>query len=330
MAEEKNIEVPASDDGQRLDRWLKRYMPYGLVQKLVRKGAIRVDGVKAKKDMRIAAGQIVRIPPIEDSKPKRDRVILNQDDKIFIRSRVIYDDGDVVVIDKPEGLASQGGEGISRHVDYYLPGLKQGDLIPKLIHRLDRETSGVMILARKPDTIRDLGKIFKYRKVRKIYWALTHPSPDEDAGCVRAGIAKGPRRERMVIDDEDGKPSQTEFSVLEKASKHAAFVAFWPRTGRTHQIRIHAADILMAPVIGDDRYDAPAFEGGLALANRLHLHARRLILDLPSGKRLDISAPLPDDLKESWKALEFDPEREDDPFDLPDLDCFGYSCSTKG
>lgn len=316
MKDEQHITVKPEDDGQRLDRWLKKCvteLPYGLGQKLIRKGAIRVDGKKGATDTRLAAGQQVRIPPLEDKtdKPKYVKP-LTEDDAVFIRSLVLHDDGDIVVFNKPAGLASQGGGGVEWHIDAYFPLLEKNGLPPRLIHRLDRDTSGLLLAARSPETVRKLGKMFKDRHVRKTYWAVTVGVPEDMEGTVKAPLAKagGPIKDKMTVDDTDGKYAETGFSVIDRMGEEAAFIAFQPRTGRTHQIRVHAADVLGCPVLGDGKYGgtSEALEG-LALAPRLHLHARRLVFD---GK--DFTAPLPDDLKKSWRELGFDPAFKGDPF----------------
>lgn len=324
MEQEQLIEIEAQDDGQRLDRWLKKHMPFGLAQKLIRKGAIRIDGKKAKQDARLNTGQVVRIPPIDSAKPKKE-TYLSEQDKDFMRSLVLYDDEDIVIINKPTGLASQGGTGIKQSLDDLLPALKnKNKLKPKLVHRLDLETSGLMVLAREPESIRQLGRSFKNRDVIKIYWAIVSPLPHYKSGTIRAAIGDGPIKERMYIDEENGKKAQTEYAVIENASKEAAFVSFLPRTGRTHQIRVHAADALEAPILGDSRYEGRLTLEGIPIAERLHLHARRLVIPLPGrNKDLDIVAPLPDDLQQSWKALGFDPDDQSNPFNeagLCDID----------
>ncbi|MGH9810802.1 MAG: RluA family pseudouridine synthase, partial [Terriglobia bacterium] len=317
------IEVPMADDGQRLDRWLKKSvpeLPFALAQKLIRKGAIRIDGKKAKGDSRLSAGQQIRIPPVED-KPEREKEVkdLSADDAEFIRSIILYDDGDVIAFNKPAGLASQGGGGVEWHIDSYFPALAdEYGQIPRLIHRLDRDTSGVLLCARTAQSVRQLGKSFKDRHARKIYWAITVNAPVQNEGTIRANISKpeGPHKDRMVIDDE-GQTAVTDFVVLERAGKHAALVAFWPRTGRTHQIRVHAADVLKCPVMGDEKYGgAGAWLAGMdGLSERLHLHARQLTVRHPAtGKDLVLIAPLPDDLRDSWDAFSFDPGSRIDPF----------------
>lgn len=315
------ITVKEEDEGQRLDRWIKKRvpdLPWALAQKLIRKGAIRVDGKRGKTDTRLSAGQEIRIPPHEDKPKTGDAYRPGKNDEALIKAMVIYDDGDVVAINKPWGLASQGGGGVERHVDGMAQFLenKKG-LRPRLIHRLDRDTSGVLLMARSAEAVRRLGKSFMGRRVRKIYWAIVAPAPPQNDGVIKASLAKakGPDKDRMVIDDgEDSKTAVTDFEVIERAHTEAAFVAFWPRTGRTHQIRVHAADALRCPIVGDEKYGGKDM-GAAGLSPRLHLHARRLVIEHPlTGKTLDIAADLPPELKKSWKALGFDPACRTDPF----------------
>lgn len=327
MSGERHITVGPEDDGARLDRWLKKCapdIPYALAQKLIRKGAIRIDGVRGKADSRLTAGQDVRLPAVEDRGEKRRRPekILTDEDRVFIESLVLYDDGDLVIFNKPAGLASQGGGEVEHHIDAYFPLLARNETAPRLIHRLDRDTSGLLLAARSAEAVRRLGKSFKDRRVGKTYWAATLGTPDDNEGTVRAPLAKakGPIKDKMAIDDGDGKPAETDFSVLDRLGKQAAFIAFRPRTGRTHQIRVHAAEILGCPIIGDGKYggkgEALAALETLALSDGLHLHARRLSLRHPLEKRvIDITAPLPASLENSWRALGFDPAFAGDPFE---------------
>ncbi len=328
MNAERIITVGPEDDGQRLDRWLKKCvpeLPYGLAQKLIRKGAIKIDGRRGKTDSRLTAGQQVRIPPIED-RPERQKKEkeFKEGDLEFIKSLVIYDDGDLVIFNKPAGLASQGGGGVEHHIDAYFPLLAKNDMPPRLIHRLDRDTSGLLLTARSPDAVRRLGKNFKDRRVRKIYWAATAGAPEDSEGTIKAPLAKadGPIKDRMIIDDAEGKYAETDFAVLDRLGTQAAFIAFWPRTGRTHQIRVHAADALKCPILGDGKYGGgkAADLAELDIAKGLHLHARRLIFRHPVENRMvDITAPLPEDMKKSWKALGFDPSDKSNPFADIDL-----------
>lgn len=324
MSGVRHIKVGPEDDGQRLDRWLKKCvpeLPYGLAQKLIRKGAIRIDGKKSKTDTRLSAGQEIRIPPIEDKpeKQKRERVFTDEE-RDYINALVLYDDGDIIVFNKPTGLASQGGGGVEHHIDAYFPLLEKNEMVPRLIHRLDRDTSGILLAARSPDAVRRIGKNFKDRRVRKIYLAVTKGVPEQNDGTVRAPLSKasGQYKDKMIIDD-DGKFAETDFAVLDKLGKEAAFLAFWPRTGRTHQIRVHAADILGCPVLGDEKYGGKPGEEleGMDTAGRLHLHAYRLQVQHPSdnNKMLDFTAPLPPELQQSWRVLGFDPAYNMEPFD---------------
>lgn len=323
MSQEKFITVPDDDDGQRLDRWLKSYMPYVLAQKLIRKGAVRVDGKKVKQDARIGKGQEVRIPAFEEAqndRPKRGYV-LTPDDAAYIKSLVLYQDEDVLAINKPAGLAVQGGTGTDRHVDGMMEAFTgRKGVKPRLVHRLDKDTSGVLLLARSAEAARRLGKMFKGHDIKKIYLALTVGVPEQMEGTIKAPLVKagGAQKERIVVDDDEGRYAETEYIVLEKAGKEAAHIAFWPRTGRTHQIRVHAAEILECPILGDGKYGGiDSRIEGLDLGRKyMHLHAARLILAHPMkrGKMLDISAPLPDHLSASWKELGFMTKVKDDPF----------------
>lgn len=316
------IKVSEEDDGQRLDRWLKKNapeVPYALVQKLIRKGAIKVEGKKVKTDARLSAGQEVRLPSVEDrgQHPKGGAPMKRHaNDESYIKSMILFDDGDIVALNKPGDIASQGGGGVERHIDGLLELLKdKKDRRPRLIHRLDRDTSGVLLCARSPEAVRNLGKMFHDRAAQKIYWAVVTPAPERNDGTIKAPLAKatGPIKDRMYVNDgEDSKMAITDFAVAERAGKKAAFVVFAPRTGRTHQLRVHAADVLGCPILGDRKYGGAMLEG-MEIADRLHLHARRLVLPHPKekGKMIDITAPLPPDLRKTWAALGFDPNQAD-------------------
>lgn len=333
-AELKIIKVKNDDDGQRLDRWIKKNapdMPYVLAQKLLRKGAIRVDGKRAKPDSRLSAGQEVKIPPYnmpsEGDVPKKRK--LSDADHVFIRSLVIYDDGEVLAINKPHGIATQGGTGQKKHIDGMLEALANDEgVVPRLVHRLDKDTSGVLLLARSAKVARELGDAFKGRDVKKIYWAIVSPCPEMFDGTIKAPILKagGMGNEKMVIDEEEGKFALTDYVVVEHADRAAAFVAFWPRTGRTHQIRIHA-HVMGTSILGDGKYkgvkdpESKRIEADLRdmeLTRRLHLHAQRITMKHPTrhGKILDIRAPLPPELVNSWRMLGFNPKYKGDPFEF--------------
>ena len=334
MSAPRIITIPADDDGQRLDRWIKKNvpdLPYGLVQKLLRKGQIRVNGKRAKPDQKLIAGQELRLPAKDQASGQIANAsakppVLSEKDRAFIRSLVIYEDNDVIALNKPHGLATQGGTNMTRHIDGMLDGLKNKDGVrPRLVHRLDKDTSGVLLLARSAQSAKALGHIFKGREAKKIYWALTLSVPEIYEGTVTAPLKKagGTNKERMRIDDEEGKSAITDYKVIETANTEAAFITFWPRTGRTHQIRAHA-EFMNCPILGDPKYKKRKTDhahevidlSALNLAGRLHLHAYSLQCPHPSGKGADlnITAPMPDDLRKSWQEMGFDPDFDEDPF----------------
>ena len=329
------ITVEKDDDGARFDRWIRKAVPeipYVLIQKLIRKGAFKIDGKKAKGETKLGAGQVVRVPPVNVGKPrssfntKQDR--LTDADKAFIRDLIIYQDDDIIALNKPHGLAVQGGTKTERHIDRLLPALKNADdIAPRLVHRLDKDTSGILLLARSALAAKKMGALFKGREIRKIYWALVHGVPDPKEGSIKAPLLKagGLNKERMIVDTEEGKYALTEYVVMDHAHKHAAFVAFWPRTGRTHQIRVHA-EVMGHPIVGDGKYagrdqlnergELPERVEELQEMRQLHLHAHRLIFKHPmSGKRIDLKAPLPPELQKSWKKMGFETNTKHDPFE---------------
>lgn len=314
------LKVTDDEDGQRLDRFLQKHLkgvPFGLLQKLMRKGQIRVDSKRVKAATRLESGQQVRIPPMEDRKPDGKKQ-LSEKDAEFIRSLVIYDDGDIIALNKPSGLATQGGTNIKRHVDGMLDALiNEEDVRPRIVHRLDKDTSGVLLLARSADIARKMGDVFKSKNIRKIYWALTVPAPEINSGEIRAPLIKagGAGNEKMIV-SEEGQDATTLFDIIDRAHKQMAFVAFWPRTGRTHQIRVHATH-MGCPIVGDGKYGGQdAMIEGIEHVRRVHLHARSVEFKHPkTGKMFEIIAPLADDLVKSWKDFGFDINSDYQPFD---------------
>lgn len=321
MKDVRHLTIPPDDDGQRLDRWLKKNVPemsFVMVQKLLRTGQIRVDGKRAKPDARLSAGQEIRLPPMDERPEKSDKYRLREEDAELMIKSVLYDDGDIVAISKPPGIASQGGLNIERHIDGMAEALVTKDGVkPRLVHRLDRDTSGVLLLARSAEMARRLGKMFQSRDMKKIYWAVTSPAPTEMEGEIKAPIRKGtegPEKDKMIVDPVEGQKAFTNFEVMEVAGKQAAFVAFLPKTGRTHQIRIHAA-YAGFPLLGDDKYGVKAAIEGPGITQRLHLHARSLEFRHPStNKTMKLVAPLPPDLVKSWDALGFQKKPDHEPF----------------
>jgi 23S rRNA pseudouridine955/2504/2580 synthase len=323
MAE--GVTIEEADDGQRLDRWLKKHypaLPFGQMQKILRTGQIRVDGKRAKGDTRLAAGQLIRIPPQLLALPEKGERGVSPRDAEFIRSLVIYKDQHVTALNKPAGLAVQGGTKITRHIDGMLDGLREDetDERPRLVHRLDRDTSGVLILARTTLAAQALGEMFKGRDIRKYYWAVTSPAPQIDQGKIKSSLAKvdtGGGERVMAVREDEGKTAITYYSVIERVGKDLALVAFWPKTGRTHQIRVHALE-MGCPLLGDFKYDpAQAFLAqNPELSTELHLHARRIIMPHPvTGRPLDITAPLSPEMKKTFKYFGFNPDDRSDPFE---------------
>jgi 23S rRNA pseudouridine955/2504/2580 synthase len=320
MRKVEQIAVGADEGEVRLDRWLRRRartLTQAQIEKLLRTGQVRVDGARAKASDRLKEGQIVRVPPLpEEGAPRR----LSGADAEFARSLVIHRDDDVIVINKPPGLATQGGVKTPKHVDALLPALKfEREEKPKLAHRLDRDTSGCLVLARHPRAAAALAKAFRTRTVEKIYWAVVIGAPQPPAGQIRGWMhkaaGKGAEREimrRCKQNDEGAVFAVTDYVTLARAGGKASWVALKPETGRTHQLRFHMAEIGCA-ILGDGKYrcDRPA-PGGLSPL--LHLHARAIRLPHPRGGTLSAEAPPPAHMRETFKALGFDVREARDAF----------------
>jgi len=327
MPEQRTID--ADDDGIRMDRWFKRHYPqvtHVLLQKLLRKGEVRLDGKRAEASTRVAAGQAVRLPPqvihAKDQRPEKPQAEtkrpLASKDMGSLADRILYMDKQVIVIDKPPGLATQGGSGLTKHVDGMLDSLQyEKPTRPKLVHRLDRDTSGVLLIARTALAASGLSASLALRDTSKVYWALTRGVPKQKHGVVKGALAKEGVRgkdERMAIsDDDDAKEALTEYAVMATAGTEFAWVAARPITGRTHQIRVHLAS-LGTPIVGDFKYGGTDVRGRGDIADKLHLHARSIDIGRPDGGRLQATAPLPPHMVKSWRLLGFDPDDKRDPF----------------
>ncbi len=312
--------IAEDDDGIRLDRWFRRHTPehsFNIVSRWARTGALRLDGAKAAPGERIAMGQTLTWPenvpeptPATRERPAIDlREPLSDAQIEYIRGMVIHIDQHAIVINKPPGLATQGGTGITTHVDGLLDGLTfEMTTRPKLVHRLDKDTSGVLLLARTARAAAFFSKSFSNRDARKTYWALTIGVPKVEAGEIDAALSKQPGSggEKMHVDPEGGLKSRTRYRVIDRAAGRAAWVEFQPLSGRTHQIRVHSAAIGHA-IVGDAKYGgAEAFLTG-GISRKLHLHARRLVIDAPDGGKLDVTADVPNHINESFTMLGFDP-----------------------
>lgn len=307
--------VKADDDGIRLDRWFKRNLPdtsFNLVSRWARTGQLRVDGARADPGDRIAAGQTIRVPPAEPpkaaAKPKVQRPRLSDDQIEFAQSLVIHKDAQAIVLNKPPGLATQGGTRTTEHVDGLLDALQfEAEGRPKLVHRLDKDTSGALLLARTSRAAAFFSKHFSGRSAKKLYWALVVGVPSIEDGMIELPIAKQPGTggEKMHVDMEEGQPSRTRYRVIEQAGNRAAWVELQPFTGRTHQLRVHMAAI-GHPIVGDGKYGLQeAFLTG-GVSRKMHLHARRIRIDHPDEGKIDVTAELPEHFAESMKTLGFD------------------------
>ncbi len=311
--------VDADDDGVRLDRWFKRHFPavgHGHLQKLLRTGQVRLDGKRVKAGDRLTMGQEVRVPPISinpapppqgpKSRPMDVPAGLLKD----MKRRILFRDEHILALDKPAGLAVQGGSKTQVHIDGLLDGLRFGsDTKPKLVHRLDKDTSGVLVLARTQDAARRLTQQFRQRETQKLYWALVAGVPVPERGTIHLALEKksGPGGEKMVASD-FGKRAETIYNVVDYAGRKAAWLTMEPLTGRTHQLRVHAAIALETPIIGDGKYGGPqAFPDGLSDNSGMQLHARAIRLARPSGQPILIEAPAPDQMLQSMRFLGFDP-----------------------
>jgi len=321
--------IAEDDDGIRLDRWFKRHFPaltHGRLEKLLRKGEVRLDGKRAEASTRVAAGQAVRLPPqvihAKDQRPEKlqaeTKHPLASKDMGSLADRILYMDKQVIVLDKPAGLATQGGSGLTKHVDGMLDSLQyEKPTRPKLVHRLDRDTSGVLLIARTALAASGLSASLALRDTSKVYWALTRGVPKQKNGVVKGALAKEGTRgkdERMTLsDDDDAKFALTEYAVMGTAGTEFAWVAARPITGRTHQIRVHLAS-LGTPIVGDFKYGGTDSRGRGDIADKLHLHARSIDIGRPDGGRLQVTAPLSPHMVKSWKLLGFDPDDKRDPF----------------
>lgn len=328
MAGVQHLEVQQDQDGMRLDRWVKSLFPQlrqGQIEKFLRKGHIRVDGGRAKSNTRLTQGQSIRIPPLDNEQTETVShmpIGLNTSKELQdkIRDSVLFKDEHVLVINKPTGLAVQGGSKTKLHLDGLLDLLKfNAPEKPRLVHRLDRDTSGVMVLARTRKAASSLTKSFANREARKIYWALTHGVPRPEQGdinlkLIKRAAADGHERVRPAEQGEQGAlKAMTRFYVFQRAGQQFAWVAFMPLTGRTHQIRAHALAI-GHPLVGDGKYYDPEIETGGELPHKLHLHAHMLELPHPAGGMLKGEAPLTGHMAETWSFLGFNESDAEDPF----------------
>ena len=314
----RQFAVGADDDGIRLDRWFQRHLPeanFNIVSRWARTGQLRLDGARAAPGDRIAAGQIIRVPPAEPvadkaPRPVRPARVLSDDETGFAQSLVIHRDAAALVLNKPPGLATQGGSGTTDHVDGLLDALTfEAEGRPKLVHRLDKDTSGALLVARSSRAAAHFARAFSSRTARKVYWAIVVGVPDIFDGMIELPLAKQPGSggEKMHVDEKAGATARTRYRVIDRVGNRAAWVELQPFTGRTHQLRVHMAAI-GHPIVGDGKYGGrEAFLTG-TISRKMHLHARRIRVDHPDAGAapIDVRADLPPHFADTLKDLGFD------------------------
>lgn len=312
----RQFTVEPDDEGVRLDRWFKRHLPqigFATVSRWARTGQIRIDGKRADPADRLSAGQVLRVPPGGDAPERKARVRkpLSEAEIAQAEAMVLTQDRAAIVLNKPPGLATQGGSGTFSHVDGLLDAFVHGEgPRPRLVHRLDKDTSGVLLVARTAGSAAFFSKRFSGRSARKIYWALIVGVPSIEDGLIELPLAKQPGTggEKMMVDESgQGQSARTRYRVVDHAGNSTAWVELQPLTGRTHQLRVHMAAI-GHPIVGDGKYGGPdAFLSG-SISRKMHLHARRLLIDHPDGDEIDVTAPLPEHFAASMAQLGFDEE----------------------
>ncbi|MGI9352353.1 MAG: RluA family pseudouridine synthase [Rhizobiaceae bacterium] len=319
MSAIQNKIIDSDEAGMRLDRWFKLHFPglaFGQLQKLLRSGQIRLDGGRVKSDTRVGAGQSVRLPPQVTSmsvgRPLTKNTIRDRNDYDVLKSMLLYEDKKVYVFNKPAGLAVQGGSGVNRHVDSMLESMRsQKGEKPRLVHRIDRDTSGVLVVARTRGAATELTKAFRQRDTEKTYWAICKGVPRKKEGQISTYLLKErtPDGDKMRIarhGEPDADHAVSKYRVIDQAGQNLSWLELQPVTGRTHQLRVHTMHI-GNPIIGDPKYfDIENWEFPVGIQKKLHLHARRIRIPNPSGGILDVRAPLPPHMVQTFNLLGLD------------------------
>jgi 23S rRNA pseudouridine955/2504/2580 synthase len=326
----ETIKVKADEADMRLDRWFRIHFPdvgYSYLQKLLRTGQVRVNSKRAEGNERLEAGAQIRVPQVvRTEKPPAAPSVkaplgLSKADRTAIERMILFEDDHVLVLNKPFGLAVQGGSGTKRHVDGMLAGMADrfGGERPRLVHRLDRDTTGVLLIAKHRDAAAKLGRVFQTRSAAKTYWALVKGVPRPPQGKVEAPLVKasGPDGDRvrkaLPGEQKEAMHATTHYSVVDRLANKASWVSLKPVTGRQHQLRAHMA-LIGHPIVGDNKYGGDDNLPAEQIENKLHLHARRLVLPHPvTGGKIDVTAPLPDHMRKTWDLLSLDADRYEDP-----------------
>jgi 23S rRNA pseudouridine955/2504/2580 synthase len=328
----QTVTVTADEGGMRVDRFFEQRFPglsFSHIQRIVRKGEVRVNGKRTEPKNRLEAGQAVRIPPLQLAAPKiREESPQIQKDRAYIKSITLAEDDDVLVLNKPMGLAVQGGSGTTRHLDGLLEALRGPGVDaqrPRLVHRLDKDTAGCLLVAKTRFAAAALAKTFRTRSARKIYWALVAHVPKPKQGRISTYLAKHEDEEDSYMrvakhGEQDAVHAVTYYAVVETSAQKLAWISLKPVTGRTHQLRAHMAHV-GNPIIGDPKYfNIENWELPGGIQNKLHLLARRIVVPHPRGGTIDVSAPLPPHMEQSWNLLGFDITRFDPIVDAPEED----------
>lgn len=327
----QTLTVTADEADMRLDRFLTArfpQLPFTHIQRIVRKGELRVDGKRVKPNDRLVEGQAVRVPPLKiDERPQAPRALKHGGDELaFLKSITLYEDADVLVLNKPMGLAVQGGSGTTRHVDGLLEVMRDAaGQKPRLVHRLDKDTAGCLVIAKTRFAAMTLAKSFRSRSARKVYWALVAGVPRVKQGRISTYLAREEQHDgdaRMAVaqhGDEGASHAVTYYALIDNVAQKLAWLSLKPVTGRTHQLRAHTAHI-GHPIVGDPKYfNVENWELPGGIQKKLHLLARRIVIPHPrTGKPLDITAPLPPHMQQSWNLLGFDAGRFDPIVEAPD------------
>jgi len=323
----QTVSVTPDEAGMRVDRFLEARYPglsFSHIQRVIRKGELRVNGKRVDGKDRLAFGQAVRIPPLKLDRPKPVGSEADEKTRSFLQSITLFEDDDVLVLNKPMGLAVQGGSGTVKHVDGMLAVLRDRDAQrPRLVHRLDKDTTGCLLVAKTRFAASALAKTFRTRSARKIYWALVAGVPRPKQGRISTFLAKEERDDESFMriadhGEEGASHAVTYYALIESAAQKLAWVSLKPVTGRTHQLRAHMAHI-GHPILGDPKYfSRENWELPGGIQQRLHLLARRIVVPHPRTGTIDVTAPLPPHMQQSWNLLGLDVKRYDPIVEAPE------------